>query len=160
MRSMSIPEGVKVLAVNRRAHFNYSIDESFECGISLQGTEVKSIKDGKLSFPDAFAEVRNGEVWMRNFHISEYVFSASVFQHDPDRQKKLLLHAQEIKRIDRRVREKGYTLIPLSIYLKHGLIKIELGLCKGKKTYDKRDDIRERDLDRDMHRALRRRNEG
>jgi SsrA-binding protein len=157
---MSIPEGVKVLAVNRRARFDYSIDESFECGISLLGTEVKSIKDGKLSFPDAFAEVKNGEVWMRNFHIAEYAFSTSAFQHDPDRQKKLLLHAQEIKRIDRRVREKGYTLIPLSVYLKRGLVKIELGLCKGKKNYDKRADIRERDIDRDVRRDLRRRNEG
>jgi len=157
---MSIPEGVKVLAVNRRARFDYSIDESFECGVSLVGTEVKSIKDGKLSFPDAFAEVRGGEVWMRNFHVAEYPFSPSAFQHDPDRQKKLLLHAQEIKRIDRRTREKGYTLIPLAVYLKRGLVKIELGLCKGKKNYDKRADIRERDLDRDLRRDLRRRNEG
>jgi SsrA-binding protein len=157
---MSIPEGAKVLAVNRRARFDYSIDESFECGISLLGTEVKSIKDGKLSFPDAFAEVRNGEVWMRNFRVSEYPFSPAAFQHEPDRLKKLLLHAQEIKRIDRRVREKGYTLIPLAIYLKRGLIKVELGLCKGKKNYDKRADIRERDIDRDVRRDLRRRNEG
>lgn len=147
------------MAVNRRARFDYSIDESFECGVVLLGTEVKSIKDGKLSFPDAFAEVRDGEVWMRNFHISEYPFSSAAFQHDPDRQKKLLLKAQEIKRIDRRVREKGYTLIPLSVYLKRGLVKVELGLCKGKKLYDKRADIRERDLDRDMRRDFRRRNE-
>lgn len=157
---VSIPDGAKVVALNRRAHFNYAIDETFECGICLLGTEVKSIKDNRVSFPDAFAEVRDGEVWVRNFHISEYAFSSAAFQHDPDRLKKLLLHAQEIKRIDRRVREKGYTLVPLSIYLKKGLIKVELGLCKGKKMYDKRSDIRERDLDRDMHRALRRRNEG
>jgi SsrA-binding protein len=155
---MSIPEGVKILALNRRARFDYSVDESFESGICLLGTEVKSIKDGKLAFPDAFAEVKGGEIWMRNFHISEYAFSPAIFQHDPDRQKKLLLHAQEIKRIDRRVREKGYTLIPLSVYLKHGLIKVELGLCKGKKMYDKRSDIRDRDMNRDVQRALRRRN--
>lgn len=152
---MSIPDNVKVVAVNRRARFDYSVEESFECGIELRGTEVKSIKDGHVSFPDAFAEVRNGEVWLRNFHISEYVF-ASVFSHDPDRVKKLLLHAQEIKRIDRRVREKGYTLIPLSVYLSHGLVKIELGLCKGKKAYDKRADIKERDLDRELRRDFRR----
>jgi SsrA-binding protein len=160
---VSVPEGVKVVAVNRRARYDYEVDESFECGISLLGSEVKSIKDGKLSFPDAFAEVRGGEVWMRNFHISEYPFSSAVFQHDPDRLKKLLLHAQEIKRIDRRVREKGYTLIPLAVYLKRGLVKLELGLCKGKKAYDKRADIRERDLDRemrrDLHRDIRRRGE-
>jgi SsrA-binding protein len=157
---VSIPEGVKVVAINKRARYDYSVEESFECGISLLGTEVKSIKDGKLSFPDAFAEVRGGEIWMRNFHISEYPFSSAAFQHDPDRQKKLLLHAQEIKRIDRRSREKGYTLVPLSVYLKRGLVKVELGLCKGKKMYDKRADIRERDLDRDMRREFRKRNEG
>ncbi len=149
-----IPDGVKVVAQNRRARFNYSVEECFECGIQLFGTEVKSIKDHHLSFPDAFGEVRDGEVWLRNFHVNEYVFS-SIFNHDPDRPKKLLLHAAEIKRIDRRVREKGYTLVPLSVYLKKGLVKIELGLCKGKKLYDKRSDIKERDMDRDMHRAIR-----
>lgn len=151
---MSIPEGVKVLAVNRRARFDYSVDESFECGIVLAGTEVKSIKDGRISFPDAYAEVKAGEIWLKNFRIAEYVF-ASVFGHDPDRAKKLLLHAQEIKRIDRKAREKGYTLIPLSVYLKRGLVKVELGLCKGKKAYDKRADIKERDLDREVRREFR-----
>jgi len=151
---MSIPEGVKVVALNRRARFDYSVEESFECGVELKGTEVKSIKDGRVSFPDAYADVRNAEVWLRNFHISEYVFS-SVFSHDPDRPKKLLLHAQEIKRIDRKVREKGFTLIPLAVYLKHGLVKIEVGLCKGKKAYDKRADIKERDMDRDIRREFR-----
>ncbi|MEI6873842.1 MAG: SsrA-binding protein SmpB [Spirochaetota bacterium] len=135
-----IPEGVKVLALNRRARFDYSVEECFEAGIVLLGTEVKSIKDGRLAFPDGFGEVRDGAVWLRNFSISEYPFS-SIFNHDPERLKKLLLHAQEIKRIDRRVREKGYTIIPLSVYLKHGLIKIELGLCRGKKLYDKKNDI-------------------
>ncbi len=153
-----IPEGVKVVAVNRRAHYDYSVEETFECGIELKGTEVKSVKDGRITFPDAFAEVRDGEVWLRNFHISEYVFS-SIFNHDPDRQKKLLLHSQEIKRIDRRVREKGYTLIPLSVYLKKGLVKVELGLCKGKKLFDKRAAIKARDMDRDLGRDFRKRGE-
>jgi SsrA-binding protein len=151
---MSIPENVKVVALNRRAHFDYSVEESFECGIELRGTEVKSIKDGRVSFPDAYAEVRDAEVWLKNFRIAEYTFS-SVFSHDPDRPKKLLLHAQEIKRIDRKVREKGFTLIPLAIYLKKGLIKIELGLCKGKKAFDKRADIKERDVERDLRREFR-----
>ncbi|HUW41539.1 MAG TPA: SsrA-binding protein SmpB [Rectinemataceae bacterium] len=155
---MSRPEGVKVVALNRRARFDYTVDETFECGIVLLGTEVKSIKDGRVSFPDAFAEVRSGEVWLRGFRVAQYGFS-SVFNHDPERLKKLLLHAQEIKRIDRRVREKGYTLIPLSIYLKNGLIKIELGLCKGKKQYDKRADIKERDVERDLRRDFRKRGE-
>lgn len=154
---MSIPDNVKVVALNRRARFDYSVEESFECGIELRGTEVKSIKDSRISFPDAYAELKEGEVWLKNFHIAEYSFS-SVFSHDPDRPKKLLLHAQEIKRIDRRVREKGYTLIPLSVYLKHGLIKVELGLCKGKKAYDKRADIKERDVERDLRREFRSRN--
>lgn len=151
---MSIPENVKVVALNRRAHFDYSVEETFECGVELRGTEVKSIKDGRVSFPDAYAEVRDAEVWLKNFRIAEYTFS-SVFSHDPDRPKKLLLHAQEIKRIDRKTREKGFTLIPLAIYLKKGLIKIELGLCKGKKAFDKRADIKERDVERDLRREFR-----
>lgn len=153
-----IPEGVKIVSLNRRARFDYTVEESFEAGIVLLGTEVKSVKDGKFSYPDAFAEVRNGEILLRNFHIAEYPFS-TIFNHDPDRTKKLLLHAQEIKRIDRRVREKGYTLVPLAVYLKHGLVKLELGLCKGKKLYDKRAEIRERDLDRELRRDFRRRGE-
>ena len=151
---MSIPDNVKVVSLNRRARFDYSVEDSFECGICLLGSEVKSIKDGRISFPDAYAEVRDAEIWLKNFRISEYVFS-STFSHDPDRPKKLLLHAQEIKRIDRRVREKGFTLVPLSVYLKRGLIKVELGLCKGKKAYDKRADIKERDVDRDLRRDFR-----
>ncbi|MEI6388563.1 MAG: SsrA-binding protein SmpB [Spirochaetota bacterium] len=153
-----IPEGVKVVAMNRRARFDYSVEECFEAGIVLLGSEVKSVKDGRISFPDAFGEVHEGAVWLRNFAIAEYTFS-SIFNHDPERKKKLLLHAREIKRIDRRVREKGYTLVPLSVYLKHGLIKVELGLCKGKKLYDKRSDIRDREMDRDLQRAFRQRGE-
>ncbi len=149
-----IPEGAKIVALNRRARFDYSVEESFECGIELRGTEVKSIKDGKISFPDAFAEVRKGEVWLRNFHVAEYGFS-SVFNHDPDRLKKLLLHAHEIKRLDRKVREKGYTLVLLAVYLKKGLIKVELGLCKGKKLYDKRADLKEKDMKMDLKRQFR-----
>jgi len=151
---MRSQEPVKIIAQNRRARFDYEVEESFECGIALQGTEVKSIKGGRVSFGDAFAEIKGQEVWLSNFHIAEYAH-ASAFSHDPDRPKKLLLHHQEIKRIDRRVREKGYTLIPLSIYLKHGLLKLELGLCRGKKAYDKRADIKARDLDREIRREFR-----
>ncbi len=151
---MRSQEPVKIISQNRRAHFDYSVEESFECGIALQGTEVKSIKEGRVSFGDAFAEIKGQEVWLNNFHIAEYA-QASMFNHDPDRPKKLLLHRQEIKRIDRRVREKGYTLIPLRIYLKHGLVKLELGLCRGKKEYDKRADIKARDIDREVRREFR-----
>lgn len=143
----------KIIAVNKKARFNYSIEESIECGVALQGTEVKSVKAGSVSFPDAFADIVKGEVWLRGFHISEYAYS-SVFNHDPDRPKKLLLHRDEIKRLIRKTEEKGFTLIPLDFYLKNGRVKITLGICKGKKLFDKRADIRERDVSRDMQREF------
>ena len=151
-------ENVKVIAVNRKARHDYSVDETYECGIELLGTEVKSFRDGKISFPDAWAEVISGEVWIRSLRVAENPFS-SVFNHDPDRKKRLLLNKDEIKRIHRKVEEKGYTLIPLSFYFKKGRVKVELGLCKGKKVYDKRADIRERDVKRDMAREIRNKNE-
>jgi len=149
-----MPEGVKIIAVNRKARFDYAVDEVYECGIELLGTEVKSFRDGKISFPDAWAEVINREVWLRSLRIAENPFS-SIFNHDPDRKKKLLLHRDEIKRIARKTEEKGYTLIPLSFYFKKDRVKVELGLCKGKKVYDKRHDIRERDLKREISREFR-----
>ena len=145
--------GTKLIAQNKKARFNYSIEETYECGIVLQGTEVKSVKAGNISFPDAFAEIRSGEVWIIGLHISPYPFS-SVFNHDPDRKKKLLLHSEEIKRLIRKVEEKGMTLIPLDVYLKSGRVKITLGVCRGKKQFDKRADIRERDIKRDMQREF------
>ncbi len=151
--------GTKLIAQNKKARFDYTIEEDYECGIELKGTEVKSIKDGTISFPDGFAEINNGEVWLKNFHISEYPFS-SIFNHDPDRPKKLLLHKEEIKRLQRKTEEKGFTLIPLDVYLKNGLVKIKLGLCKGKKQFDKRSDIRERDVKRDLQREFRKRLDG
>jgi SsrA-binding protein len=147
-------EGVKIIAVNRRARHDYAVDDSYECGIELLGTEVKSFRDGKISFPDAWAEVIRGEVWLRSLRIAENPFS-SIFNHDPDRKKRLLFHREEIKRIARKVDEKGYTLIPLSFYFKKGRVKVELGLCKGKKIYDKRADIRERDISREVSREFR-----
>ncbi|MCR5289833.1 MAG: SsrA-binding protein SmpB [Treponema sp.] len=147
-------ENRKIIAVNKKARFNYSVDESIECGIVLEGTEIKSVKAGNISFPDSFAEIIHNEVWVKGFHISEYAFS-SVFNHNPDRPKKLLLHKDEIKRLIRKTEEKGYTLIPLEFYLKRGIIKVSLGVCKGKKLFDKRADIRERDVNRDMQREFR-----
>ncbi len=146
-------DGRKIIAENRKARFDYFIEDTYECGIVLEGTEVKSVKNGNISFPDAFAEINNGEVWVKNFHISEYSFS-SIFNHDPDRPKKLLLHADEIKRITRRVEEKGCTLIPLDFYLKDGRVKVTLGVCKGKKQYDKRAAIKDRDVQRDIQREF------
>jgi SsrA-binding protein len=145
---------VKIIAVNRKARFDYAVDETYECGIELRGTEVKSVRDGRISFPDAWAEIVNGEVWLNSFSIAENPFS-SIFNHDPLRKKRLLLHKQEIKRLHRKVEEKGYTLVPLSFYFKKGRVKVELGVCKGKKMYDKRAGIRERDLNRDIEREFR-----
>jgi SsrA-binding protein len=148
-------EGLKNIAVNRRARHDYAVEETLECGIELLGTEVKSFRDGKISFPDAWAEIIDGEVWLRSLRIAENPFS-SIFNHDPDRKKRLLLHRAEIKRLTRRVEERGFTLVPLSFYFKKGRVKVEIGVCKGKKTYDKRADIRERDVKRDVEREFRR----
>ncbi|HOF85500.1 MAG TPA: SsrA-binding protein SmpB [Treponemataceae bacterium] len=156
---MSTNAPVKLLAKNRKARFNYTIEESLECGIVLEGTEVKSFRSGNISFPDAFAEIRDGEVWLMGLHVTPYVYS-SIFNHDPDRPKKLLLHREEIKRLVRKVDEKGFTLIPLEFYLKNGIIKVELGICRGKKVFDKRTDIRDRDVKRDLQREIRSRNNG
>ncbi|MCL2174950.1 MAG: SsrA-binding protein SmpB [Treponema sp.] len=147
-------EGVKIIAQNRKARHDYSIDETYECGIELMGTEVKSFRDGKISFPDAWAEVIKGEVWIHSLIVAENPFS-SIFNHEPGRLKRLLLHKEEIKRINRKVEEKGYTLIPLSFYFKKSKVKVELGLCKGKKAFDKRASIREKDLKRDIEREFR-----
>ena len=142
-----------LIAENRKAKFDYFIEESYECGLELEGTEVKSVKNGNISFPDSFAEIINNEVWLKNFHISEYTFS-SVFNHNPDRPKKLLLHKKEIKKLTRKVEEKGYTLIPIAFYLKKGRVKVSLGVCKGKKQFDKRASIKERDVQRDIQREF------
>lgn len=147
-------EGGKKIAENRKARYDYFIEDSIECGIVLEGTEVKCVKGGNLSFPDAFAEIIKGEVWVKGLHIAEYSYS-SVFNHNPDRAKKLLLRKDQIKRLERKVDEKGYTLIPLDFYLKNGLVKVTLGVCKGKKAYDKRESIKARDNDRLMAREFR-----
>lgn len=146
--------GQKVLAKNKKAYFDYFVEDEIECGICLQGTEVKSMREGRFSFPDSFAEIVNGEVWVRNLLISEYLYG-SYFNHEPARLKKLLLHKDEIKRLKRKVDEKGVTLVPLVFYLKGNKVKVTLGLCKGKKLYDKRAVIRERDIARETQREMR-----
>lgn len=147
--------GNKIIAKNKKAFFNFEIIESFECGIALQGTEVKSVKYGKISFTDAYCRIRNGELFLIGFHISHYSFG-TIHNHDPERERKLLAHKQEIKRLRRKVDEKGFTLVPLSIYVKKGLVKVEVGLCRGKKLFDKRDDIKRKDLKREADREIRR----
>lgn len=150
---------IKVLAQNRKAYFNYVVLEKFECGVVLEGTEVKSVKLGNISFGDSFAYIENNEVWLQNFHISEYIYS-SVFASDPNRKRRLLLHKEEIKHLARKTAERGFTLVPLEVYLKHGIVKIQLGLCKGKKDFDKRETIKERDVRRDMEREFKSRLNG
>jgi SsrA-binding protein len=147
-------QGVKIIATNRRAYYDYAVDEKYECGLELVGTEVKSVKDGRISFPNSWAEIVKGEVFLNAFRIAENPFS-SIFNHNPERKKKLLLHKAEIKRLARRVEQKGFTLVPLSFYLKNGRVKVELGVCKGKKDFDKRESIKAKDLKRELARDMR-----
>ncbi len=143
----------KLLARNRRAFYDYSVEENLECGIVLQGTEVKSLRGGKFSFSDSYARIRDDELWLIGLHISEYTHG-NINNHDPLRDRKLLIHRQELKRLKRKVDERGFTLIPLRIYLKGGRVKVELGVCRGKKSYDKRESIKERDQKRDADREM------
>lgn len=147
--------GEKVIATNRQARFEYAILDSAEAGLALTGTEIKSIRAGRVNLRDAYARIEAGEVWLINMHISPYEQAGNYFQHDPLRPKKLLLHRREIARLKAELGQKGLTLVPLRLYLKRGRAKVELGLAKGKKLYDKRDAMAERDAKRDVARALR-----
>jgi len=144
----------KTLAVNRKARYLYTVEDTLECGVSLQGTEVKSMKEGRFSFSDSYAAIENGELWLKALHITPYAHG-NIHNHDPLRTRKLLAHSQEIKRLKRRVDERGLTLVPLRFYLKRGMVKLELGLCRGKKVHDRREAIKNRDLKRDQDRELR-----
>ncbi|TVR00204.1 MAG: SsrA-binding protein SmpB [Spirochaetaceae bacterium] len=144
----------KQLGRNRRAFYDYAVDETLECGVVLTGTEVKSIRANKFSFSDAYGRIRNNELWLIGLHISEYSHG-NLFNHEPLRERKLLAHRREIAKLRRKVDERGFTLIPLTIYLKGGRIKIELGVCRGKKNYDKREGIKERDQRREVDREIR-----
>ncbi|AEA34146.1 SsrA-binding protein SmpB [Hippea maritima] len=140
--------------VNRKARHDYEILETYEAGLELKGSEVKSIRMGSANLKDSYAEIKNGEIWVNNFHISPYKFASAHTNHDPYRKKKLLLHKYQIRRLIGKVKEKGLTLIPLKVYSKNGKIKMELALAKGKKLFDKRKDIKERDLTREAEREL------
>ncbi len=151
---MSEETSTKTVAQNRRAFHDYGVDERLECGVALQGTEVKSVRAAQISFSDAYARITDGQLELVGFHITPYDH-ASFENHDPDRTRRLLAHRAEIKRLHRKVQEKGYTLIPLRILLKGGLVKVEIGLCKGKRSYDKREDIKRRDMKREADREIR-----
>jgi len=151
---MSDNDGYKVLSDNRKARFLYDILETYEAGIQLMGTEVKSIRAGKVNLQDGYALIRNGEAWLLNVHISPYTSSSQYFNHDPRRTRKLLLHRQEIRKLIGKVEQQGLTLVPLKLYLKRGLVKISIGLAKGKKLHDKREDLKRRQDQREMQRAM------
>ena len=139
---------------NKKATHYYTIQDRLECGIELRGTEVKSMKAGKFSFTDSYAKIENNELWLIGLNVSLYDHG-NINNHDPDRNRKLLAHKDEIKRLKRKVDTKGLTLVPLRFYLKHGIVKLELGICKGKKEFDRRDDIKRKDQKRDAERDLR-----
>ena len=149
----------KVLIANRRARHEYFIEETYEAGMELKGTEVKSIRMGRANLKDCYAQVHNGELFVYNMHISPYE-KGNIFNTDPMRPKKLLMHRAEIRKLDQTVMQKGLTLIPLSVYLKDGRMKLSLAVCRGKKLYDKRDDTQKRDTQREMERYLRAKGKG
>ena len=146
-------EQEKVITVNRRARHDYFIDETFEAGMVLTGSEVKSLRDGRANLKDSYARIAKGEAFLVNAHISPYP-AANQFNHEPTRTRKLLLHKREIRRLSGRVSERGLTLIPLRLYFKDGRVKAELGLARGKKLYDKRETMRKRAVQREVERSL------
>lgn len=148
--------GEAVVTVNRRARHDFDLGERFEAGLVLVGSEVKSLRAGKANLKDSFARMQSGEVWLHNAHISPYD-PASQFGHDPLRSRKLLLNRKEIDKLDGKVKERGLTLIPLRLYFKKGRAKIEIALARGKKRHDKRSSIREREVAREVDRAMKRR---
>ena len=146
-------KGVKVLAQNKKARHDYFVLETLETGLALFGTEVKSIRAGRCNLKDCYAQVKNGELWVFGMHISPYE-QGNIFNKDPRRPRRLLAHKAEIRRLGQQIKLQGYTLVPLSLYFKKGRVKLELGLCKGKKLYDKRASAAARDAKRDIDRAL------
>jgi len=150
---MPVKKGIKVLAQNKKARHDYFIEDTLECGIALQGTEVKSIRNGQLNLKDSYAQVKNGELFVVGMHVSPYA-QGNIYNHDPFRTRKLLAHKREITRLGKEQQTDGMSLIPLSLYLKDGKVKVELAVAKGKKLYDKRHSIAARDAGREMERRM------
>lgn len=150
---MPAQKGIKVIAKNRAAFHNYYIEERYEAGVELRGTEVKSIRAGKVNLKDSFCQVKNGELFVYAMHVSPYEMG-NIFNQDPRRDRRLLMHKKEIMRLYGRIKQDGYALIPLSLYFKHARVKIEIGLAKGKKLYDKREAAAERTAQREMDRTM------
>jgi SsrA-binding protein len=145
--------GVKIAAQNRKAYHDYFVEEKYEAGIELSGTEVKSIRAGTLNLKDAWCSIKEGELFVNQMHISPYDHG-NIFNRDPMRVRRLLMHKREIRRLYALVKQNGYALVPLSVYFKNARVKVEIGLCKGKKNYDKRDAMAKRDAQREMDRAM------
>lgn len=150
-------ESIKMIANNKKAYHDYFIDEKYEAGIELYGTEVKSLRMGKCSIKESFIKVENNQVYVYGMHISPYE-KGNIFNKDPLRTRKLLLHKLEIRKMQSKIKEKGYTLVPLQVYFKGSLVKVEVGLARGKKLYDKRDDIARKDAKREIEREFKARN--
>jgi len=151
--------GIKIIANNKKAYHDYFVEEKYEAGMALHGTEVKSVRMGKCSIKEAYARIDNGEIWIYGMNISPYE-KGNIFNRDSLRPKKLLLHRYEISKIEGGLDSKGYTLVPLSVYLKGSLVKIQIGLCRGKKLYDKRHDIAKKDMQREAQKEFKIRNFG
>ncbi|MBQ1410451.1 MAG: SsrA-binding protein SmpB [Oscillospiraceae bacterium] len=149
--------GVKIVAKNQKARHEYFIEESFEAGIELVGTEVKSIRAGTVSLKEAWCQIKDGEIFIKQLHIAPYE-KGNIFNKDPLRPRRLLMHKREINRLFGKVKQDGYSIIPLSVYFKDSRVKVEVALCRGKKLYDKRDDAAVRDAKRQIDRALKERN--
>lgn len=148
-------KGVKVVARNRKAYYDYHVEDRYEAGLVLRGSEIKSIREGRVSLREGYVRPRDGELWLLNVHIGSYKPAGRYFDHDPRRPRKLLLHRYEIDRLIGEVERSGYTIIPLQMYLKNGLAKVEIGLARGKAKHDKRRVIAERDAEREIDRAMR-----
>ena len=150
-------DSIKIIAQNKKAWHDYFIIEQLECGISLAGTEVKSLRNGKVNLKEAYAQISNGEVYIKQMHISPFE-KGNIFNKDPLRVKKLLLHKYEINKLLGKIKEKGYTLVPLQVYFKDGKVKVEIGLARGKKLYDKREAIAKKDQRREAEKEFKVRN--
>ena len=148
-------ESTKLIARNRKARFNYHISDTYEAGIQLVGSEVKSLRDGRVDFRDSYATFADDELFLHGLHISEYPF-ANQFNHEPNRRRKLLMWRRELNRLKAKIREQGFTLVPTRLYFKNGKVKVELGLAKGKRQYDKREALKKREAKREMGRAKQR----
>ncbi len=146
---------IKIIATNRKAHFNYHIEEGVEAGIALTGTEIKSVRDGRVNLGDSYVKPEGRELWLMNAHIARYD-AGGRSSHEPTRSRRLLLHRRQIEELARNVQEKGLTIVPLKVYLKNDLAKVEIALARGKRQYDKREAIARREVNREMGRAIRR----